>query len=304
MLDSYSILLVEDVSTDAALIELCLKDCGARRIAVASCLREALLCIENDPPDLVLLDLNLPDSHGMRTIEAIARARPELPVVVLTGFGADDVVIAAEAVRNGAQDFIPKDHLEPEGLARAIRFAIERKHRERRQLHHLDHDLLTGLPRPSLLDPPFKTATARALRSAHLIALLMLGLRGFAQLRDEWGADWADELCVMVSARLKKKVRRQDVLAYGGDARFLVLVQGLHGPAQVERVAHRLLQVTEEPFLIADQPHQLSLSVGGALWHPDRPLPLSQLEEEADKALGRALLKGEPLCLGPVEAAA
>ncbi len=292
MLDTYAILLVEDTASDAALVEICLRECGAGRIAVAGSLREALTRIDSEPPDIVLLDLNLPDSHGLRTVETMVRTRPELPIVVLTGFGADDMVIAAEAVRGGAQDFITKDNLEPTTLQRAILFAIERKQQERRRLHYLDHDELTGLPRPHVLARLFTTSSSRCARSGKLLALASLGIRAFAQIRDERGAEWADALVAAVAGRLRKKIRRHDALARQDEARFLALLDNLPRPEHAETAARRLLAVTSEPFSFQNFSCEVRISIGLSRWDAARPRPFEELREAADRALEQALLQG------------
>ncbi len=304
MLDTYSILLVEDMASDAALVEICLRECGAERIAVAGTLREALARIDGEPPDVVLLDLNLPDSHGLRTVETLVRLRPELPIVVLSGFGADDMVIAAEAVRGGAQDFVTKDNVEPAVLERAITFAIERKQQERRRLHYLDHDELTGLPRPHVLARLFVTSASRCARSGKTLALASLGIRAFAQLRDERGAEWADALIGAVAARLRKKIRRHDALARQDGDRFLALLDNLPSPEHAETAARRLLAITAEPFSFQDSACELHVHIGLSRWDASLPRPFEELREAADRALDHALRRGVAVHLENGEALA
>jgi CheY-like chemotaxis protein len=83
---------------------------------------------------VVLLDLSLPDSRGMDTVDAVHQAAPETPIVVLTAL--DDEGVGREAVCHGAQDFLIKTQVDERLLLRAIRYAIERQRiiRERNQL--------------------------------------------------------------------------------------------------------------------------------------------------------------------------
>ncbi|MGE3314308.1 MAG: response regulator transcription factor, partial [Planctomycetaceae bacterium] len=78
--------------------------------------------------DAVLLDLSLPDSHGLRTVQAILDAAPDLPVIILTG--ADDEQLGLESVALGAQDYLVKGTISNITLRRAIQFAIQRLERE------------------------------------------------------------------------------------------------------------------------------------------------------------------------------
>lgn len=87
---------------------------------------------------LVLCDLNLPDSSGEATFDAIQEVAPEVAIAVLTG--EDDHNLGLMLVKKGAQDFLPKDQLSPTFLFRSILHAIERK-RSRVEMIRLNADL-------------------------------------------------------------------------------------------------------------------------------------------------------------------
>jgi phosphoserine phosphatase RsbU/P len=74
--------------------------------------------------DIVLLDLGLPDGHGLDTVRRAHAAAPEVPVIVLTGL--DDEALAGEAMNAGAQDYLIKGQIENRALPRALRHAVER----------------------------------------------------------------------------------------------------------------------------------------------------------------------------------
>ena len=79
--------------------------------------------------DVVLLDLNLPDSRGLETFAKIQRIAPELPVIILSGLA--DEALAVESVRAGAQDYVVKGSMSVPVLVRAVRYALERKQLQR-----------------------------------------------------------------------------------------------------------------------------------------------------------------------------
>src|SRR5262249_45467525 len=81
-----------------------------------------------EAPDVVLLDLGLPDSDGLDTFLELRRHAPALPVVVLTGLA--DETLGARAVQEGAQDYLVKGQVEGRVLARAVRYAVERRRAE------------------------------------------------------------------------------------------------------------------------------------------------------------------------------
>ena len=78
--------------------------------------------------DIILLDLGLPDAQGLGAVRRAHAAAPRIPLVVLTGL--DDESLAAQALQEGAQDYLIKGQIEARGLLRALRYAIERKSME------------------------------------------------------------------------------------------------------------------------------------------------------------------------------
>ncbi|MFH1314359.1 MAG: hybrid sensor histidine kinase/response regulator [Candidatus Eisenbacteria bacterium] len=122
-----SILLVEDNQGDARLIKEMLSETGAVRfdVEVRGRLESSLECLASQDIDVVLLDLSLPDSQGLGTFSKIHEAASQIPVVVLTGLA--DERVAAGALREGAQDYLIKGHIDGDLLSRSIRYAIERQ---------------------------------------------------------------------------------------------------------------------------------------------------------------------------------
>lgn len=149
---SVDLLLVEDDHDDARFVERLIHerqsirrtDGGTPLIEVTGVdhvdrLADALARVRSeDPPDAVLLDLMLPDSRGLSTVERLAESAPTVPIVVLTG--RDDASVGIEAIRHGAQDYLSKDGISGEGVLRALRYAVERT-RTRRELSDRNHRL-------------------------------------------------------------------------------------------------------------------------------------------------------------------
>ncbi|MFU8866908.1 ATP-binding protein [Natronococcus sp.] len=92
-------------------------------------LEEARTALEGDgePFGLVLLDLNLPDSTGLETLDTVLETVDETAVVVLTGI--DDAAVGREAVERGAEDYLVKDRVTPRLLEQTVTYAIERRRR-------------------------------------------------------------------------------------------------------------------------------------------------------------------------------
>ncbi|ELY44265.1 bacterio-opsin activator domain-containing protein [Natronorubrum sulfidifaciens] len=141
--DTLEILLIEDNPGDARLIQEMLQgteelaqrlssDETAGRTPELTCtsrLEDGLELLEESTVDVVLLDLNLPDSEGLRTLETVHTEREEIPIVVLTG--VRDQQVGVQAIQRGAQDFLVKDEVTSELLVRTIHHAIERARQER-----------------------------------------------------------------------------------------------------------------------------------------------------------------------------
>lgn len=127
-----SVLLIEDNPGDARLIEEMLReDRGDPPVAFrhVRSLEAGFDALSSEEPDVLLLDLRLPDSTGLETLESVLERTETVPVIVLTGM--PEAKLGMEAVSHGAQDYLVKDDVTPEVLTRAIRYAIERKKTER-----------------------------------------------------------------------------------------------------------------------------------------------------------------------------
>jgi two-component sensor histidine kinase len=120
------ILLVEDNPGDARLLRemFSTERPGSYEITHLPRLGLALNHLAKGGVDIVLLDLGLPDGEGMDTVRRVRRLAPQVPVIVLTGRDDDEAV--AEAMEEGAQDYLVKGQIETRALPRALRHAIER----------------------------------------------------------------------------------------------------------------------------------------------------------------------------------
>jgi diguanylate cyclase (GGDEF)-like protein/PAS domain S-box-containing protein len=120
------VLLIEDNPGDARLVKEMLVDSGSKfSLTHVGMIREGLALLKNESYHVILLDLSLPDGHGLDTIRQVCAVTSILPVVILTGL--NDETIAIRAVQEGAEDYLVKGQMDSNLLARAIRYAIERK---------------------------------------------------------------------------------------------------------------------------------------------------------------------------------
>jgi signal transduction histidine kinase len=120
------VLVVEDNAGDARLLREMFSTEKPGSFEVTHLLRmsEALIHLAKGATDIVLLDMGLPDGHGLDTVRRARAVAPGVPVIVLTGL--DDEALAAQAMREGAQDYLIKGQIESRALPRALRHAIDR----------------------------------------------------------------------------------------------------------------------------------------------------------------------------------
>jgi len=123
---SIGVLLIEDNQGDVRLIKEMLKESPFFQCAFVhiDSLHERK-AIEDKTFDIILLDLHFDDMTGLETYSYANFYFPFTPIIVLTGL--QDEYLAYEIVKLGAQDYLLKDAVDPKGLIRAIRYAIERK---------------------------------------------------------------------------------------------------------------------------------------------------------------------------------
>ena len=122
----YSVLVVEDDLVDVELVRRQLGQILRPRFRVenAPYLKDALDMLAQDSFDVVLLDLNLPDSCSLESVHEVKSAWSSGPVIVLTGL--DEECLGIDAIRHGAEDYLGKDGLSAALLSRAITYAVER----------------------------------------------------------------------------------------------------------------------------------------------------------------------------------
>jgi DNA-binding NarL/FixJ family response regulator len=119
------VLLIEDSQGDADLVRLRLVETNSGLdVSCVDRLSTGLAALAVKPPAVVLLDLNLPDSHGAETFRNVLNQAPGVPVVVLSGM--EDEELALEAVHQGVQDYLVKGAFDGKQLARSLRYAIAR----------------------------------------------------------------------------------------------------------------------------------------------------------------------------------
>lgn len=278
------VLLIEDNPGDARLIKEALAESTATRfqVDVVQTLADGLVRLAEQDVDAALIDLSLPDSVGLETFHRARAGAEAIPIIVLTGL--DDDTVASAAVNAGAQDFISKNRVQPDSLARAIRYAIERQRmlQQVRQMAVLDE--LTGLNNRRGFVLVCQHLCQVANRNGRRLALLFLDLDGLKQINDGCGHAEGDRALVDTAQILVRTFRKADVLGrLGGDEFVVLLAEGTSDGA--DRALERLRTNVDAFNREAARPYRLSVSVGLSWYDPAAPAPVDALIEQADRAM-------------------
>jgi signal transduction histidine kinase len=203
------VLLIEDSPGDARLIQEMLADArgAAFELERVDCLAGGLLRVVAGQPDVVLLDLGLPDAQGLEALRDMQQQAARVPVVVLTGLNNED--IAAQAVQEGAQDFLVKGQIDSSQLSRAIRYAIGRKQIDEARMHAEEalHETLAELEGRNQELESFTYSVSHDLKEPlrTLEAFSQFLLEDYAAQLDEQGRDYLTRMS-RAAARMKQMI--------------------------------------------------------------------------------------------------
>ena len=153
------VLVLEDDPADWLLLEHQLKRWSGAGASFerSTSLEDALKRLEVSTPDVAIVDLYLPDSRGLQTVDRLRDLAPRLPIVILSSL--DDESLAVDSVRKGAQDYLVKGKINANLLGKSLHYAIERQRLydeleeskrteaeiKDRFLSHVSHELRTPL---------------------------------------------------------------------------------------------------------------------------------------------------------------
>ncbi|MDO8249257.1 MAG: EAL domain-containing protein [Rhodoferax sp.] len=321
------ILLIEDNPGDARLIEHMLEQAQGLvyELTWVDNLTDGIAHLQTKPTDVLLLDLGLPESSGLDTLQILLARVPAAPTLVVLS-GLSDENIAVQAVQSGAQDYLVKGHVDTALLVRSIRYAIERsqarqalrqandelerrvvertaelantiealhaeiaerKQAEERIRYMAHHDALTGLPNRELLQDRLTQAIAYAHRNRAQVAVLFIGLDYFKHINDSLGHKIGDHLLQMVAARLQECLREGDSVARSGDDVYVLCLPLLAGVGDAALVAQKALDALNRTFLVEGNELHASASIGISLY-PDDGADVETLMRAADTAMNHA----------------
>ncbi len=293
-------LMAEDNPADAELFSEMLEIAfnGKQHIHCVDRFEKIIDALSKNTFDALILDMNLPDKSGIKNVSQLVETHPTLPIIVLTG--QKDMELAVDSLHEGAQDYLPKNIVNPDLLARSLRYACERKQIEIQLREALNqaatqnsqletiakYDNLTGLPNRAYFNDAAKHMLNRASRSHSICSLLYFDLDNFKRVNDTYGHFIGDELLRQVAKRLSLVVRTSDILARIGGDEFVILTDMLSTPDEVYPLVKRINQSFSQPFNLEQREIISSPSIGVA-YFPDAA-DLDELIKQADRAMYEA----------------
>lgn len=218
MASQIRVLLVEDNPADARYIGTILNKTKDADFAVeqVGSLKAAFDALDPGDMDVVILDLGLPDSHGLETVERLHMTVPEVPVIVLTGL--EDQEVALQALQHGAYDYIIKSNLHAFTLVHALRAALARR-AAAKELEAQLQDLLGGEL------PPSRSQQVQA-ANQEIKAAASLAMNGMLQVWD----------------RLATLAETDDAVAKLVEEMDGILEESVDAVARVDAIAREMLR--------------------------------------------------------------
>ena len=233
--------------------------------------------------DLILLDLELPDSLGFATFIEIHNQSPYRPVLVIAAL--DDPSLALRLLAAGAQDYLVKGETNTKRLVIAIQYALERQGiiEQLKQLSLVDE--LTSLLNRRGFFSLGKQHINIALRAERQLLLFYIDLDGLKHINDRFGHHEGDRALIKIADILKETFRSSDLIArMGGDEFTVLAIDAVQESA--ENILNRLGNKLHTANL-KNPVYNLSLSTGFARFDPQSATDLENMLIEADNALYR-----------------
>ena len=231
--------------------------------------------------DIIILNLSLPGTNGLRPLFQILEREPNVPVVILDEF--DDEARACQAIRAGAQDCLLRDQVTPADLRRSLRYAIER-HQFLRKASLTDD--LTGLHnRRGFIN--LAEQQIRMARSQRTETSLMLGfvdIDDLKRINDHCGHEAGSDAICDAARILRNTFREVDVIGRLGGDEFGVLIVNPVKDSEATilgRVNDNIQALNQEKV----NPYRISLSIGLTQVDPKIAATIDELISKADHAM-------------------
>ncbi len=276
-----TVLLIEDSPVTIQIIQEMLNTAQDVLISLITTdqVSTAIESLAREKVDIILLDLSLPESHGLDTFLRGYSQAHHVPIVILTIL--DDEMLALQSVEKGAQDYLIKGEIDSRILIRSLLYAIERNKTvlELKSMAFLDELTMLYNRRGFLTFAQHELKFAR--RKKIEMILLFMDIDNMKMINDTFGHKEGDLILVEFSTILKKTFRASDIIARLGGDEFAVLALDVPG-SNVQTVKYRLQNTIETRNTKKNRPYELSISIGLSRYDPNFSSTLEELLKAAD----------------------
>jgi diguanylate cyclase (GGDEF)-like protein len=245
--------------------------------------------------DLVLMDIQMPDKSGIEWLEEIVE-KGVAPVVMLTGYGSEDV--AVEAMQRGAVGYIPKNKLSRDRLIKAIDDAITRwsqlqqSKANQEELERIaNYDSLTGLLNRRAVMQKLDEQVQHAKRYEEPLSIIMLDIDHFKKVNDRYGHIIGDNVLEKVASVISSVVRATDIVGRYGGEEFIVILPHTEGSVTLT-VSERIRKAVEEAEMVGSNGDTFSVTVSQGVGSYIQDEDINSLIQRADAALYQAKENG------------
>lgn len=285
------ILLIEDSEPDVALVKELFADAGWDGVDISqvTLLKEALQAVADASFDAILLDLGVPDSHGLGTVSQMRDAAHGTPLIILSRDEGDE--LALQALEVGAHEYLRLTDPPGNQLTRSVTKAMERQRHEDQLNYLAQHDHLTGLVNRTLFRDRLAQAMSRSTRESKMLAVVFVDLDGFKDVNEVYGNELGDTVIRSASQRLRGCIRKTDTLARLGGDQFAIVCEGIRTNDDAVLVCQKVHDALSQPFFLEGNQVVTGASVGTALFPQDANDP-ERLIACADDAMYRAKRAG------------
>jgi diguanylate cyclase (GGDEF)-like protein len=288
------VMMVDDEDLVVELIQACLEAAGYKRFVSTSEAAKAIEIMQHERPDVVLLDINMPEVNGFQILERMqADARLQhIPAIVLTS--ADDPETKLKALELGASDFLRKP-VDASELVLRLRNTLAAK---AYQDYLAYYDRVTGLANRQRFMDELERALHAARACRGMGAVLHLDLDRFKQINEALGPVTGDAVIKVAGRRIGNALEglagqgaERALAARFASDEFSVLLSAVADVEQAARAAEALLRALAPPYYVNGKDLHVSASVGVALFPVDGS-EVDELVKNAATALYQAKQDG------------
>ncbi len=257
VLNQAMIMMIDDEATTMEVMQTFLEEAGYQRFVQIEDSSQAMVKLEDLRPDILLLDLVMPEVSGFEILQFIRNHSVlcHLPVIILTS--SSDAETKLEALDRGATDFLAKP-VDPSELILRVRNTLAAKAYQNQLAYY---DALTQLPNRSLFLDRLAWFLQQAECHGHNLVMLHISLPQFKRVHNTFGPQVGDQVIKQIADRIQACVRGTDIVGRGieedeeltclfhvGGDEFSIVCPHMVHPENATKIASRIIGIMSIPF--------------------------------------------------------